>query len=150
MDLIQEGCFGLMRAVKRFDAIHQVRLISFAAPGIRWNMVRVLVEHHRHKCESLDEAIYEEDGEGKTRLDRLVSEDADVDLAALHEELRRLVERLRDREREIIQGRFWRNTTAAEMGRLLNLSQQRILQIEARALYQLRRVVRDDQPFCVL
>ncbi len=149
MDLIQEGCFGLMQAVKRFDAAHQIRLITYVAPAIKWSMLRVLADNRKHKCDSLDEAIYEEDGEDETRLDRLVSEDAGADLATLHEEMRRLVERLKDRERQIIQGRYWRNATAAEMGRLLRLSQARIGQIESRALYQLRQIVKDDQPFCI-
>ncbi len=149
LDLIQEGCIELIRAVRTFDTTYQIRVISYAGDAIKWGMIRVLVDHRRHKCLSLDEAIYEEDDEAETRLDRLVSEDAGADLIALHEELRRLVERLRAREREIIQQKFWKNATAAEIGRLLGISYQRILQIEARALYQLRRIVRDDQPFYI-
>lgn len=150
MDLIQEGCLGLLQSVKEFDLTYQVKLVSFADRAIKWGMIRVLVDCQRHKTDSLDEVvIYEEDGEGETRLDRLVSEDAGADLSALHKELRQLVGRLRARDREIIQGRFWRDVTATELGRLLGISRSRILQIESRALRQLRLIVGDDQPFCV-
>ena len=34
-DLVQEGNIGLMKAIKRFDSVHKVRLVSFAVHWIR-------------------------------------------------------------------------------------------------------------------
>ncbi len=46
-DIIQEGCIGLMKAVKRFDPSHGVRLISFAAYGIRGEICDYIIRNWR-------------------------------------------------------------------------------------------------------
>lgn len=58
-DLIQEGNIGLMKAVKRFDPSHQVRLVSFAVHWIRaeihefilrnWRIVKVATTKAQRK-----------------------------------------------------------------------------------------------------
>ncbi|MBP3194049.1 MAG: RNA polymerase sigma factor RpoH [Cardiobacteriaceae bacterium] len=58
-DLIQEGNIGLMKAVKRFDPSHGVRLISFAVHWIKseiheyvirnWRMVRIATTKSQRK-----------------------------------------------------------------------------------------------------
>ena len=46
-DLIQEGNIGLMKAVKRFDAAHGVRLVSFAVHWIRAEMHEFILRNWR-------------------------------------------------------------------------------------------------------
>jgi RNA polymerase sigma-32 factor len=46
-DLIQEGNIGLMKAVKRFDPAHGVRLISFAVHWIRAEMHEYIIKNWR-------------------------------------------------------------------------------------------------------
>ena len=46
-DLIQEGNIGLMKAVKRFDANHGVRLVSFAVHWIRAEMHEFILRNWR-------------------------------------------------------------------------------------------------------
>ncbi|MDY0050881.1 MAG: sigma-70 family RNA polymerase sigma factor, partial [Halothiobacillaceae bacterium] len=58
-DLIQEGNIGLMKAVKRFEPDHKVRLVSFAVHWIRaeihefilrnWRIVRVATTKSQRK-----------------------------------------------------------------------------------------------------
>ena len=58
-DLIQEGNIGLMKAVKRFDPAHEVRLVSFAVHWIRaeihefilrnWRIVKVATTKAQRK-----------------------------------------------------------------------------------------------------
>ncbi len=58
-DLIQEGSIGLMKAVKRFDASREIRLVSFAVHWIRaeiydfvlrnWRMVKVATTKSQRK-----------------------------------------------------------------------------------------------------
>src|SRR5699024_8522200 len=46
-DLIQEGNIGLMKAVKRFDPDHGVRLVSFAVHWIRAEMHEFILKNWR-------------------------------------------------------------------------------------------------------
>ena len=46
-DLIQEGNIGLMKAVKRFDPEHNVRLVSFAVHWIRAEMHEYILRNWR-------------------------------------------------------------------------------------------------------
>src|SRR6056297_2638182 len=46
-DLIQEGNIGLMKAVKRFDPEHGVRLVSFAVHWIRAEMHEFILKNWR-------------------------------------------------------------------------------------------------------
>ena len=58
-DLVQEGNVGLMKAVKRFDPAHQVRLVSFAVHWIRaeihefilrnWRIVKIATTKSQRK-----------------------------------------------------------------------------------------------------
>jgi RNA polymerase primary sigma factor len=145
MDLISEGCFGLMRAVKRFDVARQVRLLTYAAPAIRYGMLRLLADHRKHLCESLNEALYQEDGDGETVLDRLASEVDVHGAAALHADLRDLVKRLTAKEQSILHQRFFKESTTLEIGRLLGVSAARVRQVELKALRRLRWSIEDEE-----
>jgi RNA polymerase sigma-32 factor len=46
-DLIQEGNIGLMKAIKRFDSIHKVRLVSFAVHWIRAEIHEYILKNWR-------------------------------------------------------------------------------------------------------
>lgn len=46
-DLIQEGNIGLMKAVKRFDPVHGVRLVSFAVHWIKAEMHEFILKNWR-------------------------------------------------------------------------------------------------------
>lgn len=46
-DLIQEGNIGLMKAIKRFDSAHKVRLVSFAVHWIRAEIHEFILKNWR-------------------------------------------------------------------------------------------------------
>ena len=46
-DLIQEGTIGLMKAIKRYDPEHKVRLISFAVHAIRAEIHEFIIKNWR-------------------------------------------------------------------------------------------------------
>jgi len=155
MDLIQGGALGLMRAVQAIDPDRGVRFLTYGAVAVRWGVLRCIADHRRYQKYvrlSLDDPLFEDDGDGKgeTHLDRLCAGESPADLGALHGQLTALVDRLRERDREVIRGKFYQGATLSELGRLLCLSRQRICQIEARALFLLRRVIRDNDPLCCM
>lgn len=100
------------------------------------------------KCVSLDETIDNGEGEGARRVDILASEaPLPVEHAEHSEELRRLAEAaercLTERQRVILARRFGLGglepTTLVETARLLDLSRERVRQLEKEALEALRR-----------
>lgn len=98
------------------------------------------------RARSLDESIGSVDGEVGTLGDLLedpLSATAyeDVIDAVAGEQLRALLSRLTDREREVVQARFGFDTAPeklAEVGERLGVSAERVRQIEERALAKLR------------
>ena len=92
-DLIQEGNIGLMKAVKRFDPDHGVRLVSYALHWIRaeiheyilknWRMVKVATTKAQRKLffnlRSMKQG-FKDDAETQTHRDTLT--DAQIDTMA--------------------------------------------------------------------
>src|SRR4051812_34548506 len=92
-DLIQEGNIGLMKAVKRFDPDHGVRLVSYALHWIRaeiheyilknWRMVKVATTKAQRKLffnlRSMKQG-FKDDAESQTHRDTLT--DAQIDTMA--------------------------------------------------------------------
>jgi len=84
---------------------------------------------------SLDEQATDATGERPALYQRLAAGDGrEWDQAAL----RTLVERLPDRQRQVILLRYFRDRSQAEVGTLLHLSQPQISRLEKRALQALR------------
>ncbi|MGA2108359.1 MAG: sigma-70 family RNA polymerase sigma factor [Syntrophorhabdales bacterium] len=139
MDLVSEGAIGLMRAVKGIDPALGFRVLTYAKPAILHRAWRVIIDYRRHEMESLDDAIFEgeEDG-GQGRLDLLAGEDEGADVAALYEQLRALIARLKSNERTVIENRYLQDKTLDEIGVLLNVTGERVRRIERRALLRLR------------
>lgn len=110
----------------------------------RETMLRLL--QWRPAPPSLDQTV-DEDGE-ETALDRVRCEKVSPESEALHaverEQLRRALERLPVRERRIITLRYGLEDshprTLSDIGRIMNLSRERVRQLEAHALVKLRKI----------
>jgi RNA polymerase sigma factor (sigma-70 family) len=139
MDLISEASIGLMRSVKKLNPASGFRVLTYARPGILHGIWRAVAEHARHECESLDDVVFESEGENETTfLDRLASEDESADVAALYEQVHGLVERLKSKERTAIEERYLHEKTLDEIGMILHVTVERVRQIERKALLRLR------------
>jgi RNA polymerase sigma-32 factor len=100
-DLIQEGNVGLMKAVKRFDPDHGVRLVSYALHWIKaeiheyilrnWRMVKVATTKAQRKLffnlRSMKQGFKGEAGDGDTH--RATLSPAEVDAVASQLNVRR-------------------------------------------------------------
>jgi RNA polymerase sigma-32 factor len=100
-DLIQEGTVGLMKAVKRFDPDHGVRLVSYALHWIKaeiheyilrnWRMVKVATTKAQRKLffnlRSMKQGFKGEAGDGDTH--RATLSPAEVDAVASQLNVRR-------------------------------------------------------------
>ena len=95
-DLIQEGNVGLMKAVKRFDPAHGVRLVSYAMHWIKaeiheyiiknWRMVKVATTKAQRKLffnlRSKKQGFRADAGEDRNTMTRDTLSDAQIDSVA--------------------------------------------------------------------
>ncbi len=160
MDLISEGCAGLVIAAKSFDPEKKVRFISYAAPAIAHRIYDAIGDYYRNRHDSLDEPLGDD---GETTPKDLLAADgrssvvpqvADrrqngktfraaltgpgVDGMAYNHHVRRTLFELEDRSRRIILLRYWCDLTREEVAARVRLSPARVAQIENIALQKMR------------
>jgi RNA polymerase primary sigma factor len=167
LDLIHEGNLGLMQAARRFDPSRNVKFITYAVWWIREAMTHVLAEQTR--AFSFPPRLFWR--LGATTVDLSLSDMLPGDAAATvgarlvrdehpaietvliqEAELRLLsaaLATLDRREREVVSLRFGLDgdepRTLQEIGDSLNLSRERVRQIESSAKEKLRRGSRRGQ-----
>lgn len=137
MDLIAEGCTGMMKAAKTYDPDRGFRFLTYAEYGIRSRVWAGIKSHYRHNHDSLDAPAFE-DGEEITCGDLIASDDPGADQNYFAMQIGNLLNRLSEREKKVIELRFWHDKTLEEIGDVLGLTSNRIRQIEGRALRRLR------------
>ena len=165
LDLIHEGNLGMMEAARRFDPTRNVKFITYAVWWIREAMMHVLSEQTRAFSfppklfallynggvdVSLSDPVVtgKHDGPSLDLADVLAQdavpaiEDEMIHQADLDELAAALLD-LDRKEREVVCLRFGLHDdqprTLQEIGDRLNLSRERIRQIESRAKEKLRR-----------
>lgn len=134
-DLIQAGSLGLMHAIMHYDAMHDVKLSTYAVPWILGEMRRA-VRRAQVSVFSLDRPM---DGNNQTLQDTLVGESG-VDLDSL--DLRMALSRLERDEQILICLRYYRDKTQKETAQMLRKSQAQISRMERRALDALHTMLR--------
>ncbi|MDH4162000.1 MAG: sigma-70 family RNA polymerase sigma factor [Nitrospirota bacterium] len=161
MDMVAEGCQGLMRAAKLFDPERGIRLIAYAKPAISRQIIDCLKDYHKNKHNSLDELLGDKE-DAATRQDMFVSDgDSSIipqifdkrrngnsfrtaetkcsaEKSAFNHNIRRALLELNDRERKIIILRYWCDLMPEEVGVKAGLSISSVARIEATALRKLR------------
>lgn len=140
MDMISEGCIGLIKAAKTYDSSKGFRFLTYAGDAIAQAVVKAIESYKRYEHDSLDDAIYGGETETSQR-DVLISKDVQGDDTVFFNQVRDILDCLNDRERMIITLRFWDGFTYDAIGLRAGISRERVRQIEARALRKLRWAV---------
>ncbi len=142
MDMISEGCLGLIKAAKTFDPDKGFRFLTYAGNSIVQGVIKAIKDHEQYGHDSLDELVYGNESE-MTQGDILESDEPQSDEAAFHSQVCSLLDILSEREKTVINLRFWKQLPLDEVGLKINLGKERIRQIEVKALRKLRWAIEE-------
>ena len=147
-DLFQVGCIGLMKAINTFNPDKNIKLATYASRCIENEILMYLRRNNKTKLEvSIDEPLNVDwDGNELLLSDVLGSDENLVGLqleqAAERATLRRSVEQLAPRERQIMELRFGLTDgvehTQKEAADALGISQSYISRLEKRIIRTLK------------
>lgn len=141
MDLVSSGCIGAIIASRRYDPEKEARFLTYAGWWIMRGMQYVDYYADKHPTVSLDDPLFDE--EDSTRADLIIDETAfETSMDQVEtESLLNYPGLLTDRERVIIDGRFWEDRTLEQIGETLNIGKNRVRQLELKALRKIRNFI---------
>lgn len=93
---------------------------------------------------SLNEAIYNEGGDEIYVLDQIKDDDNEMDKIADKISVMQAMEKLSEKERQIIKRRFFDNKTQTEMALEIGMSQAQVSRIEKAAIERLKRRLKEE------
>lgn len=143
MDLISEGCIGMIRATKTYDPERGFRFLTYAELGIKRGVWAAINNHYLHNHDSLDDPAFGDELE-ITKKDLIASDDPGADQNYFALQIGNLLNRLPERDKKVIELRFWHDKTLEEIGDIIGLTKDRVRQIEGRALRRLRLSIYED------
>ena len=138
MELIQEGMVGLLEASENYDHTRGVAFSLFAVHRIRGRMCDFLHREFAHDVLSLDR----EQGES-WRLSEIITgfqllpEEA-AERKAVSDQVSRAVERLPQKEKQVLQGIFLDNKTPAALAEAIHVTPGHIYRLEKQGVRRIR------------
>lgn len=152
-DLISIGTIGLIKGIKTFNPNKNIKLATYASRCIENEILMHLRRTNKLKLEvSFDEPLNVDWDGNELLLSDILGTEEDVIYRDLETEaeiglLRKAMEKLSDREREIIELRYGYNQkndkemTQKEVADLLGISQSYISRLEKKIMLRLRREI---------
>jgi len=142
LDLIQEGNTGLMRAVDKYEYRRGFKFSTYATWWIRQAITRAIADQADHSVESPINVATQE----------MLSVESPINAATqemLKDKIDQVLKNLTYREREIIKLRYGLGDgytyTLEEVGRIFNVTRERVREIEAKAVRKLQHPIRSRQ-----
>ena len=162
-DLFQIGCIGLMKAIDNFDTTLQVKFSTYAVPMIIGEIRRYLRDNSTIRVSrslrdtaykaiyardaiqspmSLYEPVYTEGGDTLYVMDQVSDKKNKEENWVENLALQDAMNRLNDRERHIVNLRFYEGKTQMEVAQEIGISQAQVSRLEKNALRVMRNYLR--------
>ena len=140
-DVFQVACYGLVKAVDRFDVERGVAFSSYAVPTITGEIKR----HFRDRAWAV--RVPRDLQELALRVERVGAElTRELGRAEQRALLSDLMRSLTQREREVIRLRFEADLTQAQIGEIIGVSQMQVSRVLRQAIARLRVLARQGAP----
>ena len=140
-DLFQIGCIGLMKAIDNFDTTLMVRFSTYAVPMIMGEIRRYLRDNSSIRVSrSLKDTAYK--GDTLYVMDQISDKKNKEDYWLENLSLQEAMNRLGERERHIIDMRFYEGKTQMEVAQEIGISQAQVSRLEKTALRNMRNYLR--------
>ena len=143
-DLISIGTIGLIKAVGTFKSDRNIKLATYASRCIENEILMHIRKIAGQKAEvSLDEPINTDWDGNELLLSDVLGTDGDIVMRPMEEDaeqqlLREALARLPERERHIIDMRFFEGKTQTEVAGEIHISQAQVSRLEKNALKAMR------------
>ncbi len=146
-ELVSDGNVSLLRAAEKFDFARGNKFSTYASWAIMKNFARTIPNEYRQRdrFRTSHDELFDMTQEKRANLN--LEETIQRDRLS---KIQRVLNRLDERERQIIVGRFGLDhsqepRTLKEVGAELGVTKERIRQIEARALNKLRLAAQEEK-----
>jgi RNA polymerase sporulation-specific sigma factor len=142
MDIIQEGTVGLMEAAENFNPSKGVAFSLYAQHRIRGRMLDYLQREGKAAVLSIDQPMYEEDGEEVTLLTFL--KDTATDIVRITEQnyfieqMGQAFRRLPTKEQLVLAGVYRHEQRPQQLANDLNMSLTHIYRLQKQGIRRLR------------
>ena len=132
-DLFHQGVLGLLEAAERYKKKKNWKA-KFSTYAYNW--VKSYILSNKAVCEVSLEDDYE--GEHKPILDTIPAKDMPVDKIAEVNEMWSLVDTLPEKMRAVMRMRYHHDMTLQQVGNIMDLTRERVRQIEVDAIESIR------------
>ena len=151
-DLISIGTIGLIKAINTFNPGKNIKLATYASRCIENEILMYLRRTNKLKIEiSIDEPLNVDWDGNELLLSDILGTESDIIYRNIEDEvdktlLKQALEKLSEREREIVELRFGFNTqgkekTQKEVADLLGISQSYISRLEKKIILRLKKEI---------
>ena len=151
-DLYQIGCMGFIKSIKRFDTNFEVKLSTYSVPYILGEIKRfirddgpikvdvIIAMESTNAVESMDAAANAENKDGKqmTVFEKISTGKSEEEIITNKMVINQLISELKDRDKEIILLRFFKEKTQTEVAKILGISQVQVSRIERKILNEMK------------
>jgi len=149
-DFLQDGQLGLLHAYEKYEPQKEIKFSTYAVYWIRAKIQRCAIRYNYLIRESIHKKTKEKylkpfilyDDDQINVIDYYVQDEQNFDRKILISQLKQIISTLPFKQRYVINQRFFYQKTLEEISKKLNVTRERVRQIEKLALIKIKEVIK--------